>query len=322
MPYMVANSYAGWAVESTYGSAASITTFTPVSSPKVTPGVVWLDDSDLRGSPVMHYDQVPGVFKATYDAKTFTYADVYPNLLRAALGSTDTVASVGPSLYSHQIGLINSPNTGSQAPSYTILNDSVDSTYQMVASRLNTLSMSFVADSAVETTFSFVTNQPTTNASVSYAVTESTQHLVPSWACSASIGGAAVAVVESVEIDIKRNTSQIFTVGSQSAYENFMGPCEISGKFMLVVEAGQTYWANALVRDQQQFLVQLLDPVQGYKVLFQLSKIQLESPVITQSKSYLELACDWTAVANTIDAVNPGYSPMVTTTTNGNSAAY
>lgn len=322
MPFMTANSYMGFAAETTYGVAASVSTFTPVASPKVTPGVMWLDDSDLRGSPVMHYDQVPGVFKAMYDAKTFTYTDVYPNLLRAALGSADAVASVGPGLYTHTIGLLNSPNTGSQPSSYTIYNDSVDATYQMLASRLNTLSVSFVADAAVENTFQFITNQPTQVASVGPIVNESTQHLVPAWACSASIGGSAVAVVESIDLDIKRNTAQIFTVGTQSAYENFAGPLEISGKGTLVVESGQTYWANALVRDQQQFLIQLQDPVTSYKVFYQLSKVQLESPVINQGKAFTELGFDFVAIANATDAIALGVSPMLTITTNGIAGAY
>src|ERR1700685_3416929 len=108
MPLLTANSLAGWAVESVYGVAASIGTYTPVTSPKVTPNLTWLDDSDFRGSPVMHYDQVPGVRYDGFSGKTYLYSDVFPNLVRAALGSTDTVASVGPSLWTHTIGLNNS----------------------------------------------------------------------------------------------------------------------------------------------------------------------------------------------------------------------
>lgn len=322
MPLMTANSFAGWAVESSYGVAASVGTLTPITDPKVTPGVVWLDDSDFRGSPVMHYDQVQGVFKATYDAKTFTFTDTYPSLLRAALGSNDTVASVGPSLFTHTIGLLNSPNTGSNAPSYTILNDSVDATYQMVASRLNTLSVSFSAEAAVENTFQFICNQPTTVASVS-AANESVQHLVPAWNCAASLGGVKSLVLESVELDIKRNAAQIYTLGSQSAYSNFQGPLEVSGKISFVAEQGETVWANALVRDQQVLLLNLIDPQTNYSILFQMSHVQLENPVITQSKAFVEVMTDFVAVAATgPDVVTFGYSPITTVTTNGVSTAY
>lgn len=321
MPLMTANSYAGWAIESTYGVAASVGKLTPVDSPKVTPGVVWLDDSDFRGSPVKHYDQVQGVFKATYDFKTFTFTDVYPTLLRAALGSTDTTASVGPSLYTHTIGLLNSPNTGSQPPSMTVLNDSVDATYQMLASRINTLSLSFSAEAAVENTVSTICNQPTSVASVS-ASNESTQHLIPAWNCAASLGGVSSTVLESVQLDIKRNSAQIYTLGSQSAYNNFAGPIEVSGKISFVAELGETVWANALVRDQQVLLLNLVDPITNYSILYQMSAVQLENPVITQSKAYVEVMTDFIAVANTTDTVTFGYSPIKTICTNNVSTAY
>jgi hypothetical protein len=319
---MTANSYWGLAVETTYGTAAaSVNTWTPINSPKVTPGVKWLDDGDFRGSPVTIYDEVAGVFRASFDGKTYTYTDVYPNLLRAALGSQDTVASVGPSLYTHTIGLQNSPNTGSQAPSYTIWNDSVDATYQMVASKLDVLSVSFSADAAVENTFTFKTNQPTTTASVS-GLPESTQHLIPAWNCSASIGGVAVYVVEDWSMDIKRNANQIFALGSQSAVSNFQGPIDVTGKCTFIVQQGETYWANALTRDLQVVALTLTDPFTNYSILYQMSTVQLRDPVINQGKNYVELDLNFQAVGNTTDQVTFGYSPIKTVVTNNIATAY
>jgi len=321
MPFASSNSYWGCAAESTYGVAASISTFTPVDSPKVTPDLKWLDDSDFRGSPVMHYDQVPGVFRATFDAKTYTYTDVYPNLLRASLGSTDTVASVGPSLWTHTIGLNNSPNTGSQSPSYTIINDSVNATYQILASRMDSLNVSFAADAAVENTFTFAGNVASV-ASASVSFTESTQHLVPAWACAASIGGVSSAVVESFEIDIKRNTQPIWTLGQQGPYNNFQGPIDVQGKISIVLESGSTLYANSLVRDQQQLLINLVDPVTNYSILYQMSAVQFEMPVVDQSKQWISLNANFVACANLTDTVTIGYSPIKCVVTNGVSTAY
>ncbi len=321
LPLMTANSYFGLAVESVYGTAASISTMTPIQSPKVAPNVKRLMDQDFRGSPVMDYDNVAGVFAAQYDGKTYTYTDVYPNLLRAALGSADTVASVGPSLWTHTIGLQNQPNTGSQPPSYTIINDSVDATYQMAASRLDTLNVSFAADAAVENTFTFKGNQPTSVASVS-ASPSSVQHLIPAWNCSASIGGVASYVVESFELDIKRNTTQIYALGSQSAVSNFAGPIEVTGKFSLIVQQGETFWANALTRDQQVMSFTLTDPFTNYTILYQMSTVQLTNPVIDQSKVFVSLTCDYVAIANTTDTVTFGYSPLKCVVTNGVSSQY
>lgn len=319
---MTANSYWGLASESgssvsssaNYGVAASISTFTPIGSPKLSPDLKWLDDSDFRGSPVMHYDQVPGVRADKFSGKTFMYSDVYPNLIRAALGGSDSVASSV-----HTIGVGNFPNTGSQAPSYTLINNSVDATYQLTASRLVDMSISFAADAAVETTFNFVGNAASTVASVT--PNESTQHLVPSWACSASIGGASVAVVESATLDIKRNTAPIHTLGQQGPYNNFQGPIDVVGKLAFVVEAGETYWANSLVRDQQPLILKFTDPATGYYVQFQMSAIQLEMPVIDQAKAYVSLQANYTAVANTTDAIT-GYSPILAKIYNNVSTPY
>jgi hypothetical protein len=313
---MTANSYFGLATEATYGTAASVSTFTPVSSPKITPNLKWLDDSDFRGSPVMHYDQVPGVRHDTFDGKTYMYSDVYPQLLRATLGGADSVAASV-----HTIGVLNSPNTGSQAPSYTVINNSVDGTYQITAARAVNMNLSFAADAAVETSFQFTGNAASVVASVTPA--ESTQHLVPSWNCSASIGGASVAVVESATLDIKRSTAPIFTLGQQGPYNNFQGPVEVMGTFKFVVESGEQYFAQALTSSQQQVILKFTDPATGFYVQFQMSKVQLEDPVIDQSKAYISLDTKFTAVANTTDAVaGNGYSPILTKTYNNVSTAY
>lgn len=319
MPYLVPNSYFGLAAEAVYGSAASIGVFTPITSPKVTPNLVWLDDSAFRGSPVMHYDQVPGVRHDTFDGKTFMYSDVYPNLIRAILGGTDTVASVGPSLWTHTLGVLNSPNTGSQPPSYTIDNYSVDKTYQILAARMVSMSIAFAANAAVETTFQFEGNISSTVASVQ--VNETTQHFVPSWACTASIGGQAVTVVESAQIDFKRSTAPIFTLGQQGPYNNFAGPLEVTGQGVLIIENSEPYYANALTRDQQQIIWQFTDPATGYYVQFTGSNVQLGDPIVDQSKNYLSLQTKMTYVANTTDAIF-GYSPIKAVVSNNVSTSY
>ena len=302
---MSANGFFGLAPEAVRGTAVSVSTFNPIGDPKVEPKLTWIDDSALRGSPVMHYDQVPGVRHDEFNGKSFIYWDIFPNLCRAALGSTDSVsASV------HTIGVLNEANVGSQPPSYTLINDSVDNTYQLTAGQLSDLNVTAAVDAAVEATFTFITNPYTTVGSVSPV--ESGQHLVPAWNCSASIGGASVAVVENFEIDIKRNATSIHTIGGQGPYRNWAGPVEVSGKMSLIVELGTNYNAQALMRNQQQLLFQMTDPVTNFYTLFQMSAAQLEDPVINVGKAYVALDANFTAVANTTDAVNGGYAPIVT----------
>lgn len=320
MPLMTANSFFGLALEATRGTAASVSTYTPVQTPQLAPDLKWLPDEALRGSPVMIYDQVPGVRSDKFTGKVYIYDDVYPQLLRATLGSSDTTASVGPSLWTHTIGLFNSASVGSQPPSYTVVNNSVDNTYQLVAAQCSDLSISATVEAAIETSFTFIGNPETTISLPTIA--ESTEHMVPAWDVAASISGASVAVIEDLTIDIKRNAAPIFTAGAQSPYQTFAGPIEVTGKLVFVVETGQSFFANSLTRAQNPLVVLFTDPVSTHSVKFQMSAVQLEAPQIKQSKAYVQLDCNFTAVANTTDAVGGGYSPIKTVTTNGISTSY
>jgi len=321
MPFLVANSYFGMAVEVTRGTAASVSTFTPVIGPQLAPDLKWLSDDADRGSPVMVYDQVPGVRFDKWTGKVYLYDDIYPNLLRSVLGSTDTVASVGGGASTHTIGLLNSASTGSQPPSYTLVNNSVDNTYQMAAGQCSDISVSFGVDAAVETTVNFIGNPETTVTAP--AIAETTEHMIPAWDLAASIAGTAVTVLESGTLDIKRNATSIFTAGNQSPYRNWAGPIEVTGKMTFVVEASQTFFANSLTRAQQAVVLLFTDPVSSHSVKFQMSACQFEAPQIKQSgKAYIQLDANFTAVANTTDAVNGGFSPITTVTTNAISAAY
>lgn len=91
MPYMSSGSFLGLAVEVTDGVPVAPTLWIPVKSPQVAPMVTWLKDESLRGSPVETYGNVAGIRHDTYDCKGDAYLDTFPNILRAALGSTDTL---------------------------------------------------------------------------------------------------------------------------------------------------------------------------------------------------------------------------------------
>jgi hypothetical protein len=318
---MTANSYFGLAPESVYGVAASPSVWTPIEGPKMVTELTWLDDSAFRGSPVMHYDQTPGVLKAQFDGKVYLYTDIYPNLLRAILGGEDQVTDNGDGTYLHTIGVLNDPTQGSQAPSYTVWNNSVDNTYTMTSARISELTIAVSVDAAVENTFVFMGNAASVGAA-SVVPNESSSHLVPSWACSASFGGTPVAVIENLEIAIKRNTAPIHTIGQQNPYNNFQGPISVEGKFTFVVENGENFYAEALERYQQALYVTLSDPASNDTVEFLMDSVQLEAPVIDQSKAYVSLTANFVAIANTSDAEYSGYAPIYTYTTNSVSTPY
>ena len=128
-------------------------------------------------------------------------------------------------------------------------------------------------------------------------------------------------MVEGATLDIKRGTAPIHTIGQQGPYNNFQGPLEVAGTANFVVESGQSWFANAMTRNQQAIILQFTDPATGYYVRFQMSACQLEDPVIDQSKNYISLGTKFIAVANTTDAIS-GYAPIRAIISNNVATAY
>ena len=423
MPFMTANSFFGLVPETTRGSAATINTasvgYYPIMSPQLTPEVTWLHNESFYGSPAKTYDAVPGVRSDKFSGKVYLLQDVFPNLVRAALGGNDSAASGSVSgqsasagalaggitaasvisltsgsvvqytytasptfvyangatasvtsisgaasvfnlngviqnaasstfqiplasalgvasatgltgsvqvqvgskpAYQHVIGLANSASAGSQPPSYTLYNDSVDALYSVAGSQLVDMSISFASNAAVECTFNFVGNAASiTNAASVQSATSasafSSSYLIPAWSTSASIAGTAVTLINAATLDIKRNSAPIFTIGQQSPYKNFAGPIEVSGKLTVVVESSTaTYFTNALARSQQSLTFQFTDPTAtngtGSTVTFQMTNAQFEMPLIKQDKEYVEMDLNFEAIANSTDQTAGGYSPV------------
>ena len=53
-----------------------------------------------------------------------------------------------------------------------------------------------------------------------------------------------------------------------------------------------------------------------------MSAMQLEDPVITVGKSYVEIEANFTAIADTTDQVTGGYSPISSLVTNAQTTQY
>lgn len=91
--YAVAQTQVGLAIESVRGTPVAPTWWIPVKSPKYKIDQGMIDDQSLQGSMVEVYDTVRGL---RYDSHGWTqapYLDSLPLLMRALLGSTDTVTA-------------------------------------------------------------------------------------------------------------------------------------------------------------------------------------------------------------------------------------
>lgn len=332
--FLSPNSIHGLAKETVRGTLpASGAVYLPVLTPAIVPNQVFLRDSAMKGSPVVTYDMIQGVRHDELDAKYPLYADTFPNLLVAILGSSDTVVGVAAP-YTHTIGLLNAAASGSQPPSYSLLGFDGANYFTMTGSQMQSLDLSFsseqTADAAVKwigNPYVSATSAPTPFTSTSF----STEAMVPGWSVSVSVAGSNLAYIASGNVKLERKTAPIFTVGNQSPFQNFAGPLQVTGKFMGLVNSNADAWstgasAEALTRSPQVIVVTFTDPndlggASQHSIALTMSSVQLEKPKRTVGKEYVEIEAEFEARANATDAIS-GYAPVKTVTTNSTPAAY
>ena len=333
-PFLTANSYLGMVIETTEGTLPTSGTsyWLPVTTPQITPNQMFLRDEALRGSPTTVYDQVAAVRHDEFEFKTFLFADTFPVLLRSILGGTDTKTGSGP--YSHTIKVLNSPSTGSQPPTYSILDFDGANYFTVTGAQADTLGITFGADAAAEATVKYMGNPYTsyTSAPTVFATQSlSAEHLIPAWNTVVSIGGTTYTNVSTGEISINRKTQPIFTLGTQAPYNLFAGPIEVTGKFTFVINSTADVFstgsgAYGLTRSPEAIVVTLTDPNDqtsstNHSVAFTMSAAQIHSIKRTRGKEYTELEVEFTANANQTDSAT-GYSPIQATVINGTSLSY
>jgi Phage tail tube protein len=340
--YLSSNSYLGLVKETTPGttpssapSDASLQWLPVMNDVAISPMQTFLRDEALRGSPTTVYDQVQGVRHDEVDFKTHVYADSFPLLLASVLGSSDTKTGSGP--YTHSIGLLNSPTTGSQPPSYSILDFDGANYFVTTGAQASSLALAFGAETAAEATVKFIANPYTATTSLpsnafSGGASFSTESPIPTWDTTISIAGSSLTYIESGELTLDRKTAPIFTMGTQAPFDNFAGPLEVTGKFTAVVNSnadpfsiGST--AYALTRNPQSLVITLTDPNDStggtqHSIAFTMTTVQYHDVKRTVGKEYTSLEVSFTANANTTDKVSTGYSPIKTSSVNGTSTVY
>jgi hypothetical protein len=331
--FLSANSFHGLAKETTRGSLpASGAIYIPVMTPAIVPNQVFLRDSAMRGSPVETYDMVQGVRHDELDAKYPLYADTFPNLLVAVLGSTDTVTGTGP--YTHVIGLLNAPTTGSQPPSYSLLGFDGANYFTMTGAQAASLDIQFSSEQTADGTVKWIGN-PYVSATTAPApfgtLSLSTEAMVPGWSVGVTVGGTSFAYIASGNVMLERKTAPIFTAGTQAPYTNFAGPLVVTGKFTGLISTNADPWstgssATALTRSPQAVVVTFTDTNDqsvsvNHSIALTMTDVQFEKPKRTVGKEYTEIEVEFEARSNATDAIS-GYAPVKTTTINGTTAAY
>jgi hypothetical protein len=323
MPFLKQQAYFGLGVEAVRGNAASVSAFIPCDNPEWAPDVKWGEDMGLRGSPTTIYEEQVLVRSDGIDLKGMVYCDTFPNLLRACLGSTDTVAgSVAP--YLHTIGLLNSASVGSQPPSYTLVyftagEAGVGVARQFTGAQCVELNLEWTADAPLTYTAKFIANPAGSVAAPTQSF--SAEQFVPAWDMTASVNSVQSAVLMSGAINLKRGTEPIWTSGQQGPYRIWAGPADAAGKVAYVVETGDQTITDGTTRITLPLDFKFVEQTSGHYIDLHMSQAQIKDPKLNWGKDYVGVDANFQAEANTTDAL-VGYSPIKTVTSNSVATSY
>lgn len=89
--YSTSQTEIGVGIEQSRGTAATSVLWLPAKAPKYKPNLTMITDDTLQGSMVQTYGLVPGLRYDSHGWDAYPRLDTFPMLLRAALGSPDTL---------------------------------------------------------------------------------------------------------------------------------------------------------------------------------------------------------------------------------------
>jgi len=230
-------SYLGIAKEATKGTIVAPTDFIPVAKDSLKPVdlVDPLFDTGLRGSNVVNYNYIPGRKHSTVDYGGAVFADTVGYAIAGLLGTVATTGVSAP--YTHTISLKNSLTSGAddQPISYTLTDFYAADVRSYPGCQFSDFSLKFNADGMLEYDTK-TTGFPSSTVS-DPTPTFSTVLPTPVWRGTVSIGGTAVSNAMNGNIDMKRNVTPVYGIAStQSPYQVFLGPIEVTGKITFMME--------------------------------------------------------------------------------------
>ena len=314
-PYANASSFMGMAIEATRGTAAATPTmFVPVKGPKIQPVLTTVDTDVLIGSMVPINDQLITARHDEYSFTTFAYVDTLPALMRALLGSADTIVGTA-SPYTHTMSLLNSASTdGNQPPSYTFWDYDGYKLRILAGGMVDELGFKFTATGLVEVTVKVVA-LPYTVADIGAVTTAfTTVEAAPAWSVVSSINSVTTTPIVEGTLSFKRGVKALHTLGATAPFRLFAGPLDCAGCNLTVINQADTEQLLALAGTAFPVSFTFSPPTStGLSFKFQLSTVKAsqthqerggDGMIITQM--------DLKPIANATDptATSGGVSPV------------
>lgn len=313
MPLSTVASFVGTGKEATVGTAVAPTLFAPATSLKPEDVRNYVADTGMRGSYVDSYNEIATQGWSTYEYQGAVYVDTIGAVLAGLLGDETVTGAASP--WTH---VFSTKNNG-QPPTYTITDYNGFNARQFPGAVFSDLEFAFDASGLL--TYTAKASALPSVTTTKPAATFSTVAAKAAYTGVVSIGGASTGLVESGTLTLTRKVSPILAVnGTNVPYRIWASSVGFTGKLTIIYE-------------DDTFLTPMLNGTQeSLDVVFGASPSSLEvhgsqclftKATVERSKDYVELAVEFTGVANTTDAGGSGgYSPVKATLVNAQQAAY
>jgi hypothetical protein len=306
--------WTGIALEAAKGTAEDAPTHgIPVTRSDPNDATDVLLDQGMRGSMATAYGAVAGTKSASFDIEGDLYLDTIGFFLAGIFGESDfTVSGGGGAPNTHEFSLLNS-GTG-QGPSYTLFHYSGIQVRKYAAATMASLTLRVSAQELLTYSASLVTHASVTDTDTvpSFSALEP----LAGWVGEATIGGSANTLVQEAEITFSRNVSVVQTVdGSQTPLQIWQGPMSVSGRVMFVAAAETEFLKYLSVTEggspdgQVPMVLSFTQDDNSLEVT--MSKCVYDSAKVETGEDFTQVSAQFTALANTTDAVgaSAGFAP-------------
>lgn len=317
MPQPIGRSAVGIGLEDTPGTAVAAGMWLPSTTMNPTETVPQLLDQSMRGSAAKTYGSQPGPRSVSYALAGNLIPDVIGWPLVGILGADAVTGSAAP--YSHAISLLNSGDF--QPPSYSLVDINGIEAITYAGCRFSDLELTFSAADLAKYTATAVGSQAASSGSLP-ATSYSTLPPLAAWRTAIIIGGGAADPRETdLTLTFKRTVDPIFALAdSQDAYDIFAGgDLEVTGKMTGVFEV-TTLRDDYRAGTETSLDVTITNGGAGAAACslnLHCTAISLSKADVTRGKQYVELDCEFTAIANPTDkGASGGLSPVAATLSN------
>jgi len=297
----------GIAKETVEGTAVAPTAFFRATDLKPAVKQVYLDDTGMRGSMAKTYDQVQGPYSTEYEIDGDLHVDEIGWPLAGLLADLTVTGAADP--YSTAFSLLNSGQ--GQPPSYTLTDYNGNNARAFAGCRFSDLAVKYTAAGLVTYTAKAV------GRSFAVGATPTPSFPVypaqPGWRATVSLAGSTAALVTDVEVDLKRTVNAVAAMGVQGPSAVYAdADLECTGSLTVVYDTaqGETVYGDYLNGTKVILIVDLTNGTRELKLT--MSQVQIDDATLNRgSGKYAELACKFTAQANTTDVgTSGGYSPV------------